>query len=147
MVFRPCQFPFCFCPKTECVNWIYRYWMTTLGFMKEALVQLQHLNCFKQFYEMKNLWIIFITLLLLIFKYLPRSDILSNKPRKKGLQLEFVQQENVTEINVLVTEFNSSFASLITVNILLHLLEFFLVSGFYLFPFSPTLLVNSDEIF
>ena len=40
-----------------------------------------------------------------------------------GLQLEFVENENLTEINILSAEFNSSFPSLITVDILNILLE------------------------
>ena len=32
-----------------------------------------------------------------------------------GLQLEFVENENLTEIHILMTELNSSFVSLITV--------------------------------
>ena len=74
---------------------------------------------------MRTLWIIFLylsqLLLLLIFKYFLSSDILSYKPqiwkpRNMGLQLEFVENENLTEIHILMTEFNSSFTSLITVD-------------------------------
>ena len=43
------------------------------------------------------------------------AQISSQNPRNKGLQLEFVEKENLTEINILMTEFNSSFPSLITV--------------------------------
>ena len=73
---------------------------------------------------MRTLWIIFLylsqLLLLLIFKYFQSSDILSYKPqiwkpRNMGLQLEFLENENLTEIHILMTEFNSSFTSLITV--------------------------------
>ena len=72
---------------------------------------------------MRTLWIIFLNLsllgLLLIFKYLPASEILSHKPGiwkpMGGLQLEFVENENLTEIHILMTELNSSFVSLITV--------------------------------
>ena len=72
---------------------------------------------------MRTLWIIFLNLsllgLLLILKYLPASEILSHKPRiwkpMEGLQLEFVENENLTEIHILMTELNSSFVSLITV--------------------------------
>ena len=74
---------------------------------------------------MRTLWIIFLNLsllgLLLIFKYLPASEMLSHrqriwKPRSmRGLQLEFVENENLTEIHIFMTELNSSFASLITV--------------------------------
>ena len=44
------------------------------------------------------------------------------KPRNIDLQLEFVENGNIIEIHVLRTEFNSSFPSLITVDIL-YLLE------------------------
>ena len=40
---------------------------------------------------------------------------LSQKPRNIGIDLEFVEKENLTEIYILTTDFNSSFASLITV--------------------------------
>ena len=51
------------------------------------------------------------------------SQVSSRKPRNMGLQLEFVENENLTEINILSAEFNSSFPSLITVDILNILLE------------------------
>ena len=70
---------------------------------------------------MKTLWIILsqlvLLLIFLIFKY-PASDILSHKPRTwkpRNIQLEFVENEHMTEIHILMTEFNPSFTSLITV--------------------------------
>ena len=45
------------------------------------------------------------------------------KPRNIDLQLEFVENGNLMEIHILRTEFNSSFPSLITVNITLSFLS------------------------
>ena len=41
----------------------------------------------------------------------------SRKPKTVGLRLELVENENMTEINIFLTESNSSFSSLITVRI------------------------------
>ena len=73
---------------------------------------------------MRTLGTIFIFLtglvLLLILKFVPTSDIFARTPqirktRQAGLQLEFLENENLTEIYILMSEFNSSFTSLITV--------------------------------
>ena len=78
---------------------------------------------------MKTLWIIVIIItvnaLLLIFQYLPPDYISTHirqfrKPRNMGLQLEIVENENLTEIFMTGFDSSHSFASLMTVIILFY---------------------------
>ena len=75
---------------------------------------------------MRSLWIIAVSLtaLGLLLSYCPTpAQILAHKPqiwtqKQTGLQLQFVENENLTEINILITRLNHSFASLMTVILL-----------------------------
>ena len=71
--------------------------------------------------KMRTLWkfSIYLTILvLLIFHSLPPAEIVSHTP-EMHLQLEFVENENLTEIYLFMSRLNSSFASLITVGSIL----------------------------